>query len=105
MLKFCFKRHCHLVLSFMIPFFLFNYFLLLCLQVYVLFFVFFVFTFESIFFKCTFFMHVAIFIFLMPSPHQKLLNSTVDLEEKKTCNIMHFILLRTLEDSVLILLQ
>lgn len=49
---------------------------------------------------CHFFMYVsvAIFIFLMPSLHQKLLNGTADLDEKKTCNIMHFILFSTLED-------
>lgn len=41
---------------------------------------------------------VAIFIFLIPSLHQKLLNGTADLDEKKTCNIMHFILFSTLED-------
>lgn len=41
---------------------------------------------------------IAVFIFLMPSLHQELLNGTADLAEKKTCNIMHFILFSTLED-------
>lgn len=44
------------------------------------------------------YMAVAVLIFLMPSLYQKLLNGTADLDEKKTCNIMHFILFSTLVD-------
>lgn len=109
MLNFCFQSHHHLVLSFMFHFlfpsifccnvykctlcFLFSLVFLpqvssvfLCLS-----------TFESIF--CLFYVcGCCIFIFLMLSLHQELLNGVADLDEKKTCNIMHFILFSTLED-------
>lgn len=49
-------------------------------------------------------MYVAILIFLMPSLHSKILNGTADLDEKKTWNIMCFILFSAFI-SVLILLQ
>ena len=55
----------------------------------------FVFTRDSVIFFVT---YVAVFISLMASLNQNLPNGTADLDEKKTCNIMYFILFSTLED-------
>lgn len=107
MLRFCFRGHCHLVLSFMFHFLFPTIFVVIFTSV--------------IFFLCCFyhkchryssvcvyiwihFFYFALFFFnvygccLMPSLHQKLLNGAADLDEKKTCNFMHFILFSTLVD-------